>query len=295
MYSNESQGERFPRLMYYYDFEVDCSVPEYPAVGPARTHFALALNFDDIYPEYLPDLGVLICPSNEKITPEQSVNPATGTYDMHRKCIQPDRGWHIADNSYWYFGYLFDNLGDNAKTAPFGELGVLSALCSDAMTEGGLPPLNVQFAAWADVLFAPIPRTPEQFAALIDRDFDLSADGSIDWSARALELGLDSAGNSGTNMLYRLREGVERYQRPDPLTPESQRSGQSTVAVMMDRVSASDEASMHLGGGANVLYLDGHVDFMKFPDGRPVSPDVLWITECVGVAGGTSVPERAKR
>lgn len=50
-----------------------------------------------------------------------------------------------------------------------------------------------------------------------------------------------------------------------------------------------------LGGGANVLYLDGHVDFMKFPDGRPVSPDVLWITECVGVAGGTSVPERAKR
>ena len=52
----------------------------------------------------------------------------------------------------------------------------------------------------------------------------------------------------------------------------------------MDRASISlgvEEAFHHVPGGSNVLYLDGHVDFHKLGPGSPVSPEVLWIPECL--------------
>ncbi len=46
---------------------------------------------------------------------------------------------------------------------------------------------------------------------------------------------------------------------------------------MMDRLSTVVEDYNHVPGGANVLYLDGHVDFIRFNDQAPVLPDVALV------------------
>ena len=47
------------------------------------------------------------------------------------------------------------------------------------------------------------------------------------------------------------------------------------MPVMWDIVSATTSASAqfnHIPGGANTLYMDGHVQFNRYPDEFPASP-----------------------
>ena len=50
---------------------------------------------------------------------------------------------------------------------------------------------------------------------------------------------------------------------------------QSEIWVMSDDLNAGNPQMMnHIPGGCNVLYLDGHVEFLKYPSKTPVS--VAW-------------------
>jgi prepilin-type processing-associated H-X9-DG protein len=40
---------------------------------------------------------------------------------------------------------------------------------------------------------------------------------------------------------------------------------------MSDRTANSVENFSHIPGGANILYMDGHVGFVKFPGSFPVN------------------------
>lgn len=72
-------------------------------------------------------------------------------------------------------------------------------------------------------------------------------------------------GSQGT--AFRLREGIERVFITDVNNPGASAEAQSDVALMYDHVARMAEHLSHVPGGVNVLYLDGHVDFLKWVPG----------------------------
>jgi len=80
---------------------------------------------------------------------------------------------------------------------------------------------------------------------------------------------------------YRLREGVERFFVTDINNPAATSRAQSEIAVEWDITSTDVNDFNHVPGGANVLYLDGHVDFVKFPSKHPVTRGFVAVTSMI--------------
>ncbi len=100
----------------------------------------------------------------------------------------------------------------------------------------------------------------------------------------------DGTGQSGT--FYALREGIERFAITDIYNPASSAASQSSIPVMLDEMRVYQSKSTgrfedltsfnHMPGGANVLYMDGHVEFKKYSQdnsGWPVSRTNAWIRD----------------
>ncbi|MCC6795797.1 MAG: DUF1559 domain-containing protein [Candidatus Hydrogenedentes bacterium] len=252
MYSGESQ-DFFPRL----------SGPDvFSMVGltEAAVGTDCGANDDDdfffdsyaMYPEYLSDWNVCICPSD----------PDPGLSIIGFNDDGSERGTNCqfkgiatsGDNSYAYLGYLIDrcdggdptvnvpeiNAGTGPQDIPMQILGLFTAL-SDHDALGGPDPL-VPASSGADAL-----------AALLS---DIDVSGYVPGS-----------GNNGGNTILRLREGVERFMVTDINNPAAGSEAQSTLAVMWDLISTNPNGSAqynHVPGGGNVLYMDGHVGWLKY-------------------------------
>ncbi len=78
-------------------------------------------------------------------------------------------------------------------------------------------------------------------------------------------------GGGQTVNVYRLREGIERFFITDINNAAASALAQSELAIMFDNTSADASVFNHVPGGSNVLYMDGHVEFIKFPGEHPVS------------------------
>jgi len=74
--------------------------------------------------------------------------------------------------------------------------------------------------------------------------------------------------------VYRLREGIERFFITDINNPAGSAKAQSEIGIMHDDVNADiargGGSFNHVPGGGNVLYLDGHVSFIRYPGEWPV-------------------------
>jgi len=64
---------------------------------------------------------------------------------------------------------------------------------------------------------------------------------------------------------YRLREGVERFLITDINNPAGSAQAQSTLPVIWDTPSTTAEKFNHVPGGCNIAYMDGHVNFVRYP------------------------------
>jgi prepilin-type processing-associated H-X9-DG protein len=71
-------------------------------------------------------------------------------------------------------------------------------------------------------------------------------------------------GNGGGDTIYRLREGIERFLITNINNAAQNAQAQSTVWIMADNFSAGVQSFNHVPGGSNLLYLDGHVDFLRY-------------------------------
>lgn len=78
-------------------------------------------------------------------------------------------------------------------------------------------------------------------------------------------------GNGNGTTVFRLREGIERYLITDINNPAATAKAQSEVHIMWDRVATAIASYNHVPGGSNVLYMDGHVKFIKYPGEAPVN------------------------
>lgn len=74
----------------------------------------------------------------------------------------------------------------------------------------------------------------------------------------------------GPENILRLREGVERFFVTDINSPASGALAQSNIPVLWDYFGLDARDSNHLPGGSNVLFMDGHVEFVRYPGDFPV-------------------------
>ena len=265
MYSNESPGEKWP--------PVDFAFPLAPQGDPAGgiTNVNTAINMGRVYPEYLTDPSVLVCPSD-------SSNALTDVSDT--SCIGytdaiaiPFAGCREAkDDSYQYVGYVFDQISDDDPTIDVGTvfdpilatLGISGSMAGSTSSIQGIECFGDRVSDFAAQLIA-----VNFHGANAATDEDCSVP--------------DGFGNGGQgDTVFRLREGIERFLITDINNPAASALGQSEVFVMWDEVSSTVANFNHVPGGSNVLYLDGHVAFIRYPGEAPVNASVAGLFSGVG-------------
>ena len=226
MYANESDGQKFPPMHYHQG--VNCDQPVGGGSFPVDTFFQGSA----VYPEYLTDTKVLVCPSDAT----QNVNAWYTGNDPKSGHIIP---CNLDATSYNYWGWaLSDNL-------IFANPQVGPTLSRVTIADLNLADPNIlAFLQWAQ-------STPKTDLTKFDSDY-------------------------GT--LYRLREGIERFFITDINNAGASAKAQSSIWILWDDVSsARPDAMNHIPGGCNVLYMDGHVQFIRYGTDSPVSKGMVQI------------------
>ena len=76
---------------------------------------------------------------------------------------------------------------------------------------------------------------------------------------------------NGIATAYRLREGIERFFITDINNAAASASAQSDIAIQWDAIAGMAGMYNHVPGGSNVLYMDGHAAFVRYPGEHPVT------------------------
>ena len=252
MYANESGGGQFP--------------PCAPFGNPFMNGMTLlsSPSAEAVCPEYLSDLETAKCPSDAGIDAAgQFVAtrlPDTGDFDSWVADARA-AGDRVAENffqsarlgrSYAYKGYVATN-----RAEYYGLWGAMGAKPFTAVVT--IPGLT----------------TPVRI-----KDFtqDLSLDDGA-WPSMVDRAA--ATGTAGGTEMLRLREGVERFLITDINNPGAAASAQSEIPVQWDTFGNPSEGMStagsavfnHIPGGANVLYMDGHVEFIRYPTKFPLVED----------------------
>ncbi|MBI1320426.1 MAG: DUF1559 domain-containing protein [Candidatus Hydrogenedens sp.] len=273
MYANESRGERYPPLYLLgapdrYDCNnIDAALVQNiraDLVAPANNDVTLEVcpRVDVIYPEYISDPNVFICPSDAKSTKDNFTTSDGETY-FDIICTDGAYGQRAAGNSYIYLGYVLDKADSSlGYLVPLSTtFGVMTALGLSTPTDD--PNTSAQIAAWLIQLATNFISNGES-APYDDVEIGSSVDSAV---AGAYVSGNQNTtlGNGGGNTVYRFREGIERFLITDINNPGASAKAQSETYIMIDVVSTNVEDYNHLPGGSNILYLDGHVEFARYP------------------------------
>jgi len=112
------------------------------------------------------------------------------------------------------------------------------------------------------------------------RDMDLEAIWTTAAVSQAWGGGDFMGGPPSKDNFPRLREGIERFLITDINNPAGSANAQSDIWIMFDAWTQNDTRSYfggsavsrfnHLPGGSNVLYMDGHVEFVKLHEKAPM-------------------------
>ena len=265
MYANEAPGGLFPPVQHG---------------RPGKPGLYLVPLVPGVFPEYVTDPAIYVCPSSATHTVE------TMYYDVNNdddatfgpECLgQPiliDRRpngkhnrWWRADDSYVYLGFMYDrcdDLPENMDAAVNHIDGI------DDFIEGLVipdeEPIPVQFVEQWIAIYTSLEMLTHLMANYPANPFILGPMACLDNDTTSPRLA--GYGTGGGNTVYRLREGIERFTITDINNPAAGAEAQSKIFVMFDMVSANVEDFNHVPGGGNVLFMDGHVEFLRYPNDR---------------------------
>jgi prepilin-type N-terminal cleavage/methylation domain-containing protein/prepilin-type processing-associated H-X9-DG protein len=252
MYAGETSG-LYPSLPPYAN---PGGVPVFATPEPAQ-----------VYPEYLTDLETGRCPSDsggdgpgamvadripdgdigEHLRAAMDVGDETSTAYFRAAYL---------GRSYWYQGYAMTNVDE--------FYGIWNATGTTPASGAVIPPGTIVGTTPLNM-----PVTPKDWSG------DLDVSTKLAWTA------ILGTGYAGGSKAMRMRDGIERFAITDINNPAAGAVAQSKMVVMFDTFgSFSDVANAaggivynHLPGGCNVLYMDGHVTFITYPDRFPVIND----------------------
>lgn len=245
MYAGESPGDKYPPVSMA-NFETRaCTEPDMPLTGHSGI-LSAGMSLSAVYPEYLTDAQILICPSDAQFRPDSVNNPITGQPDIHLPCREPDRGMHLADASYLYLGWVFDKANSDDDQFNMSGMGALIPGLDDM--DGTAPKQVVD-----GILYIFLPFLTERDATLADENMEVDA----------------GLGNGNSTTVHRLREGVERFMITDINNPGASAMAQSTIWIMGDMIGIDATFFNHIPGGSNILYMDGHVAFDRYQEFGP--------------------------
>lgn len=250
MFANESKGEHFPPLQYSDSSNASSEGPLDPANRCNRWGVRTIPEGTAIYPEYMTDYNILICPSD----PDGQARLEKYWLDEEGN-LDPCR---LHGDSYIYMSWamlaehylLVGGGGDNAEDPQFGVDISLAALA--AMQAAMTPPVAPNPTTLSDI---------QAQAGLYTKDITFTHE------------------DKGPMTVYHLREGIERFFITDINNPAASARAQSEVVVLFDSISATPVTGSsanfvtynHVPGGGNVLYMDGHVEFLRYPMRYPIS------------------------
>lgn len=249
MYSGESKGEKLPPVCMKYIDAFDCDQNPIQAQGPKAIIAAGPLP-QALYPEYLTDPAVMFCPSDPHHTAKSLINPATQKPDLDVPCIQRERGMLLIDASYYYLGWVFDRGDATDSQTPLSVFPI-------STVDGTGPTQIIQ-----GLLSVVIPFLNEQDDSAADEDIKIS-------DLVTGMTGSPAIGNGGGEVIYRIREGIERFLITDINNAGRTAKAQSGMWVMMDKLSIDPGLYNHIPGGANTLFFDGHVQYLRYQTDGP--------------------------
>ena len=263
MYSSESRGGAYPPLM----------------TTLVRRH--LGFQGLALYPDYWADPAIAICPSDtrgdfwgpiygiEEDFPGQIARVAAQSADTNQACLD-----FLLSNpaSYIYFGKLV--------RTPSQALDMWSGLnwwfefpeYWENTGSWGTDVLNTQGCA--------IDTT--HFAGVWDLSRTTVVSGNVKGFFKTQGVWCDDDGSQLPDSYPHLREGIERFLITDINNPAASSVAQSEVPIMMDAfadrgITATNYPEFsgvllfnHIPGGCNILYMDGHVEFVRYTEKFPV-------------------------
>jgi len=288
MYANESKGNRFPprqananRNLNPVEYNNDAS----------NADLARWVSAGHLYPEYWNDWKLAFCPSDSQ---------------GYESWVPDDYSGGAENRGFWRIIGTGHSYAENATTPIipeeylriYGHLvnvaGSDGSRCKTTIADGGtVDPArscfalasNYSYSYWGHLIQGEWFKT-ESDVTQIANTFSVNGgelrrirgwDATYTWTL--------SDGSEATTMP--IREGIERFFITDINNPAGSAQAQSTVPVMWDTIltgnsglGAVNAAQFnHLPGGANVLFMDGHAEFAKYP--QPQGSHLFMVTPFV--------------
>jgi len=203
--------------------------------------FARDATFDGalLYPEYLTDVNILVCPSDSDA---ENVRKA---FHKDNNLEQPVEPCRLARGSYYYFGW---------------------ALHPDVVLIPGVQvPTDINQINLNDPLTTALQYVKTDIVLQAYKIYDSGVPLQERIDAKLKDLG----------PVPRLRMGIERFLITDINNPAASSKAASEIPIMWDEIAVYGGASTfnHVPGGGNCLYMDGHVEFLRWPSKYPA--DIL--------------------
>jgi prepilin-type N-terminal cleavage/methylation domain-containing protein/prepilin-type processing-associated H-X9-DG protein len=301
MFAGENKG-LWPRRGARYYFAVDAA-----NVGYTCT-LTRAVETNNLFPEYLTDIEVTFCPSDNDITnaPWDSQEDVRG--DRIIRPVGP--GWNTVDapdnhvrnkiaHPQFSGGGTPRGCDPNVLNSPPVDKNVHCYVSSDywsynyygVMIDGSW----IQFSG-------PTPQTNGDMRLLyliVDAGDPAPSPSSPQlryWQNRERS-GVSVTLSTGTKTIQRLKEGIERFAITDINNPAGAAQAQSTIPVMWDTALAGVGGSAgridvshynHVPGGSNFLFMDGHVEFGRYP--QPTGSKFIAVTREATTDGAADFP-----
>lgn len=226
MYANEANG-LYPPLQPLKD--ESCPPRDLSITVPSYNQFVFRGRL--VYPEYLTDAAVLVCPSDFN-------------------------GNEFFDNDIW---------------AAYEDYG-LGTRIKGSIEPCFLHPLSYLYVPWVlnnELVMDDV--TKDMDSGFMESMIANSiTNGDSDWN-------FIDENNESQQVLF-LRQGIERFMIRDINNPAKGHMSDSQVPVLFDIISINTLEYNHIPGGANVLFMDGHVTFERYRKSNYYPATRAWAT-----------------